>query len=122
MAVRRQAMARLIAQRLGVIGDQITSEADMQNVTELLETIVSSNASAWSWSNVARIFRALSHILAKIVSGSDTTAWDVFTDVWKHVLRNLFTLIADHGGWVSGPRCEHKCDQVSFHVELLLVV
>ena len=100
-AVERQMLARMIATKLSTIGDQISAEADIQDITDLLESIINNN-SPWCWSTVARIFRALSSILAQCVLNETSTAWDIFADVWKHVLRNLFTLIANNGGWVSG--------------------
>jgi len=100
-AVQRQMLARVIANKLSAIGDQITAEADIHDVTYLLESIINDNA-AWSWSAVARIFRALSRILAQCVLDEGSSSWDVFADVWKHVLRNLLHLIANNGGWVSG--------------------
>ena len=46
---------------------------------------------------IARLF----HILAQFVDGgADSDTWDLFSDMWKLVLRNLFDMIADNGGWV----------------------
>lgn len=85
----------------------MTTETDGQNVSQLLDDILTSLAfhydAGMMWRGVARLYRALSRMLAQCVEGGSSSdgVWDTFSDIWKQVLRHVVGLIADNGGWVS---------------------
>ena len=86
----------------------MTTEADDQQLYELLDNLFTSlspgiSNSGLTWTRVVNLYRVLSRILAQCLQddGSSEALWDMFSNVWKKVLRHVVGWIADNGGWVS---------------------
>lgn len=103
-------LARKIAERLIIIGDEVNSETDALTVVELLEGFVASfdQGEQLTWRGVGRVYGALSRLLTQSVHSEcagealeQNESWLTFSKFWKTVLRTVATWITDNGGWVS---------------------
>lgn len=83
----------------------MTNDADNEHVSELMDGILSSlSYRGLTWNGVVRLYRGLSRVLAQWFVEDDAPSaglCDMFTDVWKQVLRHIVGWITDNGGWVS---------------------
>ena len=104
-----QLLARKIAERLIVIGDGVTIDADVVTVEEVLETFVTTanhnQGVGLTWRTIGKLYWALSRLLATSVQSDvaleGNEAWQTFNKLWKRVLQSVSVWIAENGGWVS---------------------